>query len=97
MGRCNRLPCLRNRFLPKSVHSVLGVMGVSDTVPVDLEEFDVRYGWILEIRIDRKGGTKVSPFLVQSLLNRILSIAHLYGFLRSLEIKKESSSGGRGG
>ena len=30
-------------------------MGVSYPVLVDLEEFDARYVWILEIRIDRKG------------------------------------------
>ena len=44
MGRRNRPPCLRNRLLPKSVHSALGVLGVSDPVPVDLEDLDTRDG-----------------------------------------------------
>ena len=28
VGRCNRPPCLRNRFFPQSFHLVLGVLGV---------------------------------------------------------------------
>ena len=66
-------------------------------MPVDLEEFDERYGWILESRIEWQGGTEVSPLLVQPLLSLILSIDRLYGFLRSVDIMQESSSGGRGG
>ena len=38
----NRSPCLRNRLLPKSFHSALGVMGLSDTVPVDLKYHGAR-------------------------------------------------------
>ena len=44
VGRRNHPPCQRNRLLPKSVHSVLVVLGVSDTVPVDLKDLDVRDG-----------------------------------------------------
>ena len=44
VGRRNRPPFLRNRLLPKSVHSSLIVMVVSDTVPVDLKDLDARYG-----------------------------------------------------
>ena len=50
-------PCLRNRLFPKLVHSALGVLGVSDPVPVDLDEFETREGWMLDIRIEQKGGT----------------------------------------
>ena len=86
-------PCLRNRLFPKLVHSALGVLGVLDPVPVDLEEFDARDGWILEIRIDQQGGTEVIPLLVHPLLSHILSSAHSHGFLRSVDIIQESSSG----
>ena len=41
---CNLPPCLRNRFFPKSVHSALGVLGMTYSVPVNLEEFDMRDG-----------------------------------------------------
>ena len=64
MGRCNRPPCLRNQLFPKLVHLAIRLMGVTDPVPVDLEDFDARDGWILEIRINRQGGTEVSPLLV---------------------------------
>ena len=40
----NLSPCLRNRLLPKSVHSALGVLGVSDPVPINLEDLDARDG-----------------------------------------------------
>ena len=96
VGRCNRPPCLRNQFFPKSVHLPLGVLGVPDLVDVDLEELDLRDGWILESRIDRQGGTEVGPLPVQPLLSRILSSAGLHGFLHSVEIMQESSTrGGR--
>ena len=42
VGCRNRPPYLRNRLLPKLVHSVLGVLGVTDTVPVDLQDLDAR-------------------------------------------------------
>ena len=42
MGRRNCPPCLRNRLLPKLVHSALGVLGVADMVTVDLKGFDAR-------------------------------------------------------
>ena len=96
VGSCNRPPCLRNRFFPKSVHPALGVLGVPDSVAVDLEELDARDGWILESRIDRQGGTEVGPLPVQPLMLRILSSAGSHGFLHSVEITQESSSrGGR--
>ena len=44
VGRRNRPPWLRKRLLPKSVHLVLGVLGVSDPLPVDLEGLNARYG-----------------------------------------------------
>ena len=56
VGRCNRPPCLRNLFFTKLVHLELGVIGVLDLVPVDLEDFEARDGWILERRIDQQGG-----------------------------------------
>ena len=42
VGRRNYPPCLRNRLLPKSVHSALEVLGVPDKVPVDLRDLDAR-------------------------------------------------------
>ena len=92
VGRCNRPPCLRNRFFPKSVHPALGVLGVPDLVAVDLEKLDARDGWILESRIDQQGGTEVGPLPVQPLLSRILSSAGSQGFLRSVEVKQKNSS-----
>ena len=64
MGRCNRPSCLINQLFPKSFHSPLEVPCVADPVPIDLEEFDARDGWILESIIDGQGGTEVSPLLV---------------------------------
>ena len=96
VGRCNRPPCLRNQLFPKSVHPALGVLGVPDSVAVDLEELDTRDGLILESGIDRQGGTEVGPLPVQPLLSRILSSAGSHGILRIVEITQESSfSGGR--
>ena len=66
-------------------------------MPVDLEEFDERDGWILENKIYQQGGKEVSPLLVQTLMSFILSIALSHGFLRSVDITQEISSGGRGG
>ena len=40
VGRCNRPPCLRNQLFPKSVHPALGVLGVPDSVALDLEELN---------------------------------------------------------
>ena len=62
---------------------------------VDLEELDARNVWILESRIDQQGGAEVGPLLGQPLLSHILVSVGLHGFLRSVEIKQESSSGGR--
>ena len=42
VGCCKHPPCLRNRLSPKLVHLALGVLGVPNTVAVDLEEFNVR-------------------------------------------------------
>ena len=44
VGFCNRPPCLRNQLLPKSAQSEIGVLGVTDLVPVDLEDIDARDG-----------------------------------------------------
>ena len=44
VGRCNCSLCLRNRFFFKSVHPALGVLGVPDSVAIDLEEVNVRDG-----------------------------------------------------
>ena len=57
VGCYNCPPCLKNRLFPKSVHLVLGALGIRDPVPVDLEEFNAREGGILDIGIDRQGGT----------------------------------------
>ena len=65
-----------------------------NTVVVDLEELDVRDGWILESRIDQQSDTEFGPLPVQPLLSRILSSSGLHGFLRSVEITQEISSGG---
>ena len=65
-------------------------------VAIDLEEINVRDGWILEIRIDRQGGTEVSPLPLQPLMSRILISSSLHGVLRRVEITQESSSGGGG-
>ena len=56
VGHCNSPPYPRNQLLPKSVQAALGVLGMSNLVPVDLEDFDTRYGWILDISIDQQGG-----------------------------------------
>ena len=96
LGRCNRPPCLRNHFFPKSVHPAIGVPGMTDPVAVYLEEFDARDGCILEIRIYQQGGTEVSPLMINPLLSRILGSACFHGFLRSVKIMQEISSG-RGG
>ena len=82
VGCCNRPPCLRNRFFPKSAHPALGVLGVPDSVAVDLEELDARDGCILESRINRQGSTEVGP----RLLSCILSSAGLHGVLHSVDI-----------
>ena len=85
VGHFNHPSCLRNRFFLKSVHPVLGVLGVPNVVAVDLEELDARDVWILESRINRQGGTELGPLPVQPLLSHILSSSGLYGFLRSVE------------
>ena len=95
MGLCNHPPCLRNRILSKLVHSAHGVLGMSDAVPVDLEDLDARDGWILESRIDREGGVEVAPLRVELLLMSILCSSRLHGFLCSVEIMQESRSGAR--
>ena len=96
MGRCNRPPYLKNRFFPKLVHFALGVLGVTDPVPIELGEFYVRDGWIPKNRIDQQGGTEVSPLLAQPLMSRIFSSSSSHGFLRSFDITQERSSGGEG-
>ena len=64
-----------------------------NSVAVDLEELDVRDRWILESRIDQQGGTEFSPLPVQPLMLRILNNSGLRGFLHSVEITQEISSG----
>ena len=81
VSRCNRPPCLRNQILPNLVHLALGVLGVTDSVLVDLGGLDARDGWILESRVDQQGGGEAGPLLVELLLLRILSSAHLRGLL----------------
>ena len=93
VGRLNRPICLRNLLLPKLVHLALGLLGMSYTVPVDLEYLDARYGWILESRIDIEGCAEFSPLLVELLLARILCSSQSRGFLRSVEITQESRYG----
>ena len=61
---------------------------MSDLAPIDLEDFNMREGCILE--------RSIGPLLIQPLLSRILSSDCLHSFLRSIEIMPESSSGGGG-
>ena len=51
VGCCNHTQCPRNRLFPKSVHTLLGVLRVSDPVPIDLEDFDTREGCTMESRV----------------------------------------------
>ena len=44
VGCRNHPPCLRNRLLPKLVHSALGVLGVMDTVPAEFQDVNARGG-----------------------------------------------------
>ena len=72
-------------------------MGVSDKMPVELEESNARDGWILESRVYQQGRTEISPLLVQPLTYHIMISARSHGFLNILEITQKSSSGGKGG
>ena len=94
VGICNRPPCLINRLFTKLVHLDLGVLDVPNVVDIELEEIYTRNGWILDISIDRKVGTEVGPLPVQPLMSRILSSSGSHGFLHSIDITQESSSGG---
>ena len=71
MGSCNIPLCLINRLLTKSVHLALGVLGMSDAVPVDLEDLDARDRWILERSIDPEGGAEVATLPVEILMMSI--------------------------
>ena len=93
VGSCNCPPCLKNQLFPKSVHQAFGVLGVPNTMSVDWEEINERGGWILNSRIDRKGGREVGSLPVQPLLHRILSSADSHSFLDSVEITQKSSYG----
>ena len=93
VGCCNLPVCLRKRLLPKLVHLALGVLGVSNAVPVDLEDLHARDGWILESRIDLEGDAEVTPLLVELLLASILCSSRSYSFLCSMEITQKSRSG----
>ena len=86
MVHCNCPPCLGNQLFPKLVHPELGVLGVQNSMAVDLEELDTRDGYILESRIDQQGGTEVVPLPIQPLLSRILISAGLHGVLCSVDI-----------
>ena len=66
-----------------------------NAMDVELEELETRDGWTLESRIDQQGGTEVGPLPVHPLLSRILCSAGSHGFICSIEITQESSSGGR--
>ena len=44
MVHCNCPPCLGNQLFPKLVHPELGVLGVQNSMAVDLEELDTRDG-----------------------------------------------------
>ena len=94
VGCRNHPPCLRNRLLPKLVHSTLGVLGVMDTVPAEFQDVNARGGRILESRIDLEGGAEVTLLLVYPLLTRILCSSLSHGVLRSVEITQESRPGG---
>ena len=97
MGCCNLPQYLRKQLYPKLVHLALRVLIVSDPVPIELEDFGVRDGWILENSINRQGGTEVKTLPVQPLLFCIPISAHSDGFLCSVDIMQGSSSGGGGG
>ena len=90
----NHLPCLRNQLLPNLVHSALGLLGVTYSVPVDLEDLNVMDVWILESRVDRQGGVEVCPLLIELLLSCILISSRPYGFLSRMDITQEIRSGG---
>ena len=68
---------------------------MSDAVPIDLEDLNARDGRILEIRIYREGGAEVAPLLVEILLASILYSSRSNGFLRIVEITRESRFGGK--
>ena len=94
---CHNWPlCLRNLLFPKSVHSALGVLGMSEPVSIYLQDFNSREGQILESRADQQGGAEIVPLPVESLLARILCSSCSHGFLHSVEITHEISCGGRG-
>ena len=44
VGCCNFSPCLRDRLFPKSFHSALVVLGVSDPVSIYLQDSNPREG-----------------------------------------------------
>ena len=46
VGRCNAPPCLRNRLFPNSAQALLGVVGMLDSVFIDLQDLDSREGGI---------------------------------------------------
>ena len=52
MGCLNQPPCMINQLFPKFFHLALGVLSVTDSVPVYLEDLDARAGWILKSRVD---------------------------------------------
>ena len=55
----NLLLCLGNQLFPKLVHIFLGIVSISYSVSVHLEDIDPREGIILESRVDQKGGVEV--------------------------------------
>ena len=69
---------------------------MTNLVAIDLEELDVRDGWILESRIYQLDGLEIRPLQIQPLMSHILNIACSHNFLCSVEIMQKSSSGGVG-
>ena len=55
VGLCNVPPYLRKQRFPKSFQAALRVLSVPDPVSIELEDFDMREGCILEISIDQQG------------------------------------------
>ena len=97
MGRHNHPPCLRNQLPPKSVHLALGVLGVSDVVPVYLKGLDAGEGLILKSRIDLEGRSEVASLIVEPLLASICVVIARTAFCAAWRScnKSDPAVGGR--
>ena len=73
----------------------LGVVCMSESVPVHLKSLDLKEVLIFDIRVDHQGGAEVVTLYVQPLLMQILHIPLLHGFLLSVDITQEIICGGR--